>query len=104
MIKDAQKNTNKIVWLTGSASGVGLHLTDLFQKMNYQVIATDINEEAIHNAAAEKKWNTTTTSDLLTIDEYKNYRNKLFDLSFYTQVLPMNLLMRNLKVKIFGIK
>ena len=52
----------------------------------------------------EKKWNTTTTNDLFTIDEFKNYRNKLFDLSFYTQVLPMNLLMRNLKVKIFGVK
>ncbi len=52
----------------------------------------------------EKKWNTTTTNDLFTIEEYKNYRNKLFDLSFYTQVLPMNLLMRNLKVKIFGVK
>jgi 3-oxoacyl-[acyl-carrier protein] reductase len=57
MINHAQQNTNKIVWLTGSASGVGLHLTDLFQKMNFQVIATDINEEAIHQAAVEKKWN-----------------------------------------------
>jgi hypothetical protein len=52
----------------------------------------------------EKKWNTTTTNDLFTIDEFKNYRNKLFDLSFYTQVLPMNLFIRNLKVKIFGVK
>ncbi|MFT6123534.1 MAG: 3-oxoacyl-[acyl-carrier protein] reductase [Oleiphilaceae bacterium] len=56
MINDTQKNTNKIVWLTGSASGIGLHLTDLFQKLNYQVIATDINEEAMHKAATEKKW------------------------------------------------
>ena len=52
----------------------------------------------------EKKWNTTTTNDLITVEEYKNYRNKFFNLSFYTQVLPMNLFMRNLKVKIFGVK
>ena len=58
MINQAENNTNKIVWLTGSASGVGLHLTDLFQAMNYQVIATDINESAIHKAASEKQWNT----------------------------------------------
>lgn len=57
MIKPPHNDTNKIVWLTGSASGVGLHLTDLFQSMNYQVIATDINEAAIHKAATEKQWN-----------------------------------------------
>ena len=57
MINQTKNNTNKIVWLTGSASGVGLHLTDLFQAMNYQVIATDINEDTIHQAATEKQWN-----------------------------------------------
>ena len=40
-------NKNKTVWLTGSASGVGLHLTSLFQSMGYQVIATDIDEDAL---------------------------------------------------------
>lgn len=58
MINHTRNDTNKIVWVTGSASGVGLHLTDLFQSMHYQVIATDINEPAIHEAAQAKKWNT----------------------------------------------
>ena len=55
---NAQNNANKVVWLTGSASGVGLHLTTLFQNMGYKVIATDINEEAILQAAEEGQWRT----------------------------------------------
>jgi len=53
-----QHNEQQVVWLTGSASGVGLHLTDQFQKMGYFVIATDINEEAVLRAAKDKQWNT----------------------------------------------
>ena len=52
----------------------------------------------------EKQWNTVSTSDMFTLSDYKKYRNMVFDLSFYTQVLPMNLQMRKLKVKIYGIK
>jgi len=58
MTNHMKNNSNKVVWLTGSASGVGLHLTSLFQSMGYQVIATDINEEAIHTAAKEGLWKT----------------------------------------------
>ncbi len=52
----------------------------------------------------EKQWNTVSTNDMFTLSDYKKYRNMVFDLSFYTEVLPMNLQMRNLKVKIYGIK
>jgi len=52
----------------------------------------------------EKQWNPVSTNDMFTLSDYKKYKNMIFDLSFYTQVLPMNLQMRNLKVKIFGVK
>ncbi len=52
----------------------------------------------------EKKWNTVSTNDMFTLSDYKKYRNLFFDLSFYTQVLPMRLQMRNLKVKVYGVK
>jgi len=52
----------------------------------------------------EKKWNTVSTNDMFTLSDYKKYRNLFFDLSFYTQGLPMNLQMRNLKVKVYGMK
>ena len=52
----------------------------------------------------EKQWNPTSTNDMFTLNDYRNYQNMVFDLSFYTQSLPMNLQMRNLKVKIYGLK
>jgi len=52
----------------------------------------------------EKQWNQTSTSDLFTIKEYKKSKSLVFDLSFFSNVRPINLQMRNLKVKIFGIK
>jgi len=58
MMASTTSNQLKTVWLTGSASGVGLHLTDVFQKRGYQVIATDINEDAMRAAAKERQWHT----------------------------------------------
>ncbi|MBV9988184.1 MAG: LTA synthase family protein, partial [Chitinophagaceae bacterium] len=52
----------------------------------------------------EKQWNPVSTNDMFTLSDYRQYRNMIFDLSFYTQVLPMNLQMRNLKLKLFGVK
>jgi len=52
----------------------------------------------------EKQWNPVSTNDMFTLNDYKKYKNMIFDLSFYTQVLPMNLQMRNLKVKIYGVR
>lgn len=39
-----------------------------------------------------------------TVNDYKKAKSLLFDLSFFSNVRPINLQMKNLKVKIFGIK
>ena len=51
----------------------------------------------------EKKWNPTSITDRLPIDTYKNFNNLVFDLSFYNS-REINLQMRNLKIKVYGIK
>ncbi len=52
----------------------------------------------------EKQWNPVSTNDMFTLSDYKKYKNMVFDLSFYTQVLPMNMQMRNLVVQVYGVK
>lgn len=52
----------------------------------------------------EKVWNPVSTHDMFTLNDYRKYPNLVFDLSFYSQVLPMNLQVRNLKLKLFGVK
>jgi hypothetical protein len=52
----------------------------------------------------EKQWNPVSTSDMFTLNDYTKYSNMIFDLSLYTQVLPMNLQMRKLKVKVYAMK
>jgi uncharacterized sulfatase len=52
----------------------------------------------------EKQWNTTSTNDLFTIADYKKSKSLVFDLSFFSNVKAINLQMRNLRVKIVGIK
>ena len=56
------------------------------------------------NDFIEKQWNQASTSDLFTIKDYNKSKSLVFDLSFFSNVRPINLQMRNLKVKIFGIK
>jgi hypothetical protein len=51
----------------------------------------------------EKKWNAVSTNDLFTLSDYKAYTHMIFDLSFYTQITPLNLQLRNLKVKVYGV-
>ena len=51
----------------------------------------------------EKKWNRVSTNDLFTLNDYKKYKKMVFDLSFYTQVPPLNLKLKNLLVKIYGV-
>jgi short-subunit dehydrogenase len=43
-------------FLTGCASGMGRHLTDVFQKRGDRVFATDINAEALETASRELGW------------------------------------------------
>lgn len=52
----------------------------------------------------ENQWNAVSTNDMFTLSDYKKFRNMVFDLSFYTQVLPMNMQMRNLVVNVYGVK
>ena len=49
-------NKEKVVWLTGSASGLGLHLTECFVRRGYSVVATDINIEQLTDTARERQW------------------------------------------------
>lgn len=46
----------QVVWLTGSASGLGLHLTDCFVRRGYSVVATDINIEQLLEQAEKRHW------------------------------------------------
>jgi len=46
----------QVVFLTGSASGVGLHLTDRFIREGYRVVATDINVADLKAIARDKGW------------------------------------------------
>jgi len=45
-----------VVWLTGCASGVGLHLADAFLARGARVFATDINLEGMRRAARANDW------------------------------------------------
>ncbi len=47
---------NEVIWLTGCASGVGLHLTGEFLQRGYRVAATDININELKQQALIKKW------------------------------------------------
>lgn len=51
----------------------------------------------------EKQWNTISTNDMFTMDDYTKYKNLIFDLALYSQQ-PMNLQMKNLRLKIYGVK
>lgn len=47
---------SQVVWLTGCASGVGLHLTDAFLRRGYRVLATDIDLPGLAARAQERAW------------------------------------------------
>jgi 3-oxoacyl-[acyl-carrier protein] reductase len=46
----------QVVWITGSASGVGLHLTDVFLSRGARVVATDIELDRLRRAARARDW------------------------------------------------
>jgi 3-oxoacyl-[acyl-carrier protein] reductase len=48
--------TPGIVWLTGSASGVGRHLTGAFLARGWRVLATDLDRRGLDAAMAEDGW------------------------------------------------
>jgi len=45
-----------VVWLTGCASGVGLHLTDAFLARGARVFATDVDLEGVRRAGRANDW------------------------------------------------
>jgi hypothetical protein len=51
----------------------------------------------------EKQWNSISTNDMFTMDDYTKYKNIIFDLALYSQQ-PINLQMKNLRLKIYGVK
>lgn len=57
MARSKQKPVmNQVVWLTGSASGLGLHLTECFVRRGFRVVATDIDIEQLLAKAQERMW------------------------------------------------
>ena len=56
------------------------------------------------NDFIEKQWNATSTNDMFTISDYKKSKSLLFNLSFFSYAQPMNLQMKNVRVKVIGIK
>ena len=52
----------------------------------------------------EKQWNTTSTTDMFTLSDYKKYKNLVFDLSFFNNARPIELQMKGLHLKVFGVK
>jgi len=51
-----------------------------------------------------REWNSVSTNDMFTLDDYKKVGNLVFSVALYTDSVPINLQMRNLKVKIYGVK
>ncbi|MFD2229591.1 SDR family oxidoreductase [Alkalimarinus sediminis] len=47
---------DEVIWLTGCASGVGLHLTGAFLKRGYRVVASDINIGELERLANHHNW------------------------------------------------
>ncbi len=56
MAKGSILVNDKVVWLTGCASGVGLHLTDAFLARGARVFATDIDLDGMRHAARANGW------------------------------------------------
>jgi uncharacterized sulfatase len=51
-----------------------------------------------------QQWNAVSTNDMFTLDDYKKNKNLFFELAIYTDAIPINLKMKQLNVKIYGVK
>ncbi len=51
----------------------------------------------------EKQWNQVSTNDMFTMDDYKKYKSLFFDLAVFSEK-PINMQMKNLRLKIYGVK
>lgn len=50
------------------------------------------------------KWNAITATDLFTLDDYKNVNDLNFETAIYTDSIPINLKMKDVKIRVYGIK
>ena len=51
----------------------------------------------------EHEWNSVSTNDMFTLDDYKDKKHMVFEVGIYTQKIPLNLQYQHLHVKIFGV-
>ena len=51
----------------------------------------------------EHEWNSVSTNDMFTLDDYKDKKQMVFEVGIYTQKIPLNLQYQHLHVKIFGV-
>lgn len=51
-----------------------------------------------------KQWNALTINDLFTLNDYKGIRDLYFETALYTDKTPIDMQLRQLKVRIYGIK
>jgi phosphoglycerol transferase MdoB-like AlkP superfamily enzyme len=51
-----------------------------------------------------KQWNNVTATDLFTMDDYKNIKDLWFDLGLYNGPVVTDLRIKNIRLKIYGIK
>ncbi len=51
-----------------------------------------------------KNWNHVSTNDMFTLDDYRNYKNVVFNLALFNVRTPINLKMKELKVNIYGVR
>lgn len=51
-----------------------------------------------------QQWNTVSATDLFTLNDYKDKKNLLFELGIYSDIVPINFNIRNMNVKIYGIR
>jgi uncharacterized sulfatase len=51
-----------------------------------------------------QQWNEISTQDMFTLDDYKNRENLVFNLGVWTDSIPINFKIKDLKVKIYGVK
>lgn len=51
-----------------------------------------------------QKWNSISTNDMFPLDDYRKAKNLSFELAIWTDSVPINFKLQDLKVKIYGIK
>jgi hypothetical protein len=51
-----------------------------------------------------QQWNDISINDLFPLDDYKHIKDLVFETAIYTDETPIKVKLRNLEVKIYGIK